>query len=272
MLYYFRDSLKKWFYQRKIKPTYDRVMDTFEEKVLPGYVETRPKLMVQLRKEDLPKESPFGYILVPPEDAEKVMPFLVSYVPLNSSLRIIRTLFEEKMRLALFDYLSYKLGIKINCPEIAVKFRDRALRDYPEEYKTIEKLDSDEKLTGIILEEAFMRIKKCHGQPSTSDVEEFSLLVKKIAEIDIAVVRIGDLSSQSYVKKILEMEKSVVLLARGLYVNKAIEVASRLLEKDYEYFSSEELGLQNPELGIWHFRHPPPEHDVPLIRIWLKRK
>ena len=247
-------------------------METFEKKVLPEYVETRPKLIVQLKKEDLPEEPPFGYIFVPPQDAETAIRFLVSYVPLNSSLRIIRALFDEKMRHALFDYLSYKLGMEINRPEIAIKFRDKALKEYPEEYKTIEKLDSEEKLTGIILEEAFIRIKKCRGKPSTSDIEEFSLLVKKIAEMDIAVMRIGESSPQVYAKQILQKECSVVLLARGLYISTAIEVANILIEEGYEYFSSDELGFQNPELGVWHFYYPPPEHDVPLIRIWLKKK
>jgi len=249
------------------------MLDKFEKEVLPEYVETRPKLLVQLKEEDdLKEEPPFGYICIPAEEPEKVIKVLLTYIPVNSSLRIIRTLFEKKMNNALFDYLSYKLAIKTGHPEIAVKFRDKALEEYPQEYKTIEKLDRDGKLTSVVLEEAFLRIRKCHGEPSTSDIEEFSLLVKKIAEMDISVVRIGETSPQTYVKQILQKKGSVVLLARGLYVTKAIEIANRLLEEGYEYYSSEELGFHNPELGVWHFYHPPPEHDVPLIRIWLKKE
>jgi len=40
-------------------------MDTFENDVLPDYVETRPKLEIQLERGDMPKEPAFGYICVP---------------------------------------------------------------------------------------------------------------------------------------------------------------------------------------------------------------
>ena len=88
--------------------------------------------------------------------------------------------------------------------------------------------------------------------------------------MDVAIVRIGDLSPQIYVDRILEMKKPIVLLARGLNIINAIKVSSKLTEMGYEYIPKEELGLSNPETGIWQFKHPPPEHERPFIRIWLR--
>jgi len=268
LLYLFRKRIKKWWYSRKIKPIYNSMMDTFEKKVLPDYVETRPKLEVQLEKSDIPEKPPFGYICVPAENLEAATKILLTFIPVNSSLRIIRMLFNEKLKKALFDYLSYKLAVEYERQEIAVEFRDKALREYPEEYKIIEKLDRDEKLTSVVLAEAFLRIRKTHGNPSSSDMEEFSLLVKKIAEMDVAIIRIGDLSAQLYVDRILQMKKPVVLLARGENVNNAKKVSNKLTEIGYKLIPEKELGLQNPETGTWQFKHPPPDHEKPFIRIW----
>lgn len=90
--------------------------------------------------------------------------------------------------------------------------------------------------------------------------------------MDITVIRIGEAPVQNYVDKALEKRRTAVLLARGLFINKAIKVADKLLEIGFEYYSPKELELPNPEVGIWHFKYPPPEHDIPLMRIWLKLK
>lgn len=97
----------------------------------------------------------------------------------SNSLRGIRILFDEKLRKSLFNYLSYRLGLGTNQPERAVKFRDRAINEYPDVYGAIEKLYDEGKLTGIILDEAIIQFRKCKGKPSTSDMKEFSTLVKK---------------------------------------------------------------------------------------------
>lgn len=270
LIYFFRDRIKKWFFARKIKPVYDSIMSAYEEKVLPGYIDEKPKIKVQLRKEDLPSEPVFGYIFVPAEDIERGINMLLTCVPVSSSLRGIRLLFDEKLRKSLFNYLSYKLCIETGRPEVAVRFRDKALKDCTKEYETIEKLYGEGKLTLIILNEAVIRYRKSKGKPSTSDVKEFSRLVRKLVEIDVKVIRIGDNPTRYYVKKAIEGKRGTVLLARGHYINKAVEVADILREKGFELYKSDELGFSNPEIGTWHFIHPE-EHDVPLQRIWLKR-
>mgnify|MGYP000719329910 CR=1 FL=1 len=154
--------------------------------------------------------------------------------------------------------------------DIAVKFRDAAMRDHPEDYKVIERLYEDGKLTGILLNEAIVRLKKARGKISISDVEEFSTLARKLAEIDVKLIRIGPESDQYYIERILKEKQGVVLLARGKNIEKAIKVATQLCERDFEFFSQDELGFSNPEIGSWIFLYPK-ERTVPLMRIWLKR-
>jgi len=272
IIYFSRDRIRKWLYRRKIIPVYESMVTVYEEKVLPDYIETRPEIRVQLKKEDITLEPKFGYIFVPIDDVERGIDVLLACIPVSSSLRGIRILFDEKLRKSLFNYLSYRLGLEANQPERAVKFRDRAINEYPDEYDAIEKLYEEGKLTGIILDEAITRFRKCKGKPSTSDMKEFSTLVKKLAKMDITLIRIGEASVQNYVDKAVEKRRGTVLLARGYFINKAIEVADKLSEKGFEHYPPNELGLPNPEVGIWHFEYPPPGHDVPLMRIWLRLK
>ncbi len=269
--YLLRDRIKKWYWKRyKIKPVYEPMMSMYEEKVLPEYVELRPEIKVQLKKEDLPIEHPFGYIFLPTEDIERGIDVLLAFIPVSSSLKRIRILFDEKLRKSLFSYLSYRLGLETGFEDRAVRFRDIAISQYPEEYKIIEKLYETGKLTGIILIEAAIRIRRAKGKPSTSDLNEFSRLVGKLVELDVTVMRIGEESVESYVERVLEGEYGVVLLSRGRHIQKAVEVSNQLCEKGFELYRSEELGFPNPEIGKWLFLEPE-EHEVPLQRIWLKR-
>lgn len=244
----------------------------YDEEILPEFVETKPKLKVVKRKEELPAELPFGYIFVPEGEEELIWSTLIAYIPVSASLKRIRILFDESLRKSMFDFLSYQLGLKLGKEEIAVSFRDNALKDRPEDFQTMEKLYNDGKLTYVILAEASIRMRKTMGHPSVSDVEEFSTLVRKIAEVDAEILRIGKGRTSYYVENALKKKRGVILLARGYYINTAIEVADQLCQKGWKKFSQGELGFSNPEEGIWYFERPKKHKQIGFMRIWLKKE
>jgi len=272
ILYYCRDQIRKLLFSHRVKPFIKQALSTYEEKVLPEYVEAKPKVKVVLKKEDMPTEHPFGYIFIPAGQEELLWDILVTVVPISSSLKSIRVLFDENLRKSLFDLLSYRLGLELGKEDIAVKFRDQAIALRPDDYETMEKLYEGGKLTAIILLEASIRLRKTRGKPSVSDVKEFSTLVRKIAEIDAVVVRVGDKPVQAYVEESLEKKAGIILLARGAYISKAVDIANQLSEKGFEMFSEKELGFPNPETGTWEFIEPKKKEKVSFMRIWLKRK
>ena len=271
IIYYCRDTLKKWLFKRKVNPLLKKALSTYEEKVLPEYVEEKPKLKVVLKKEELPTEYPFGYIFIMPGQEELLWDILVTVVPISSSLKSIRILFDENLRKSLFDHLSYKLGLELGKEDIAVKFRDQAMALRPNDYETIEKLYNGGKLTAIILCEASIRLRGTKGKPSISDVKEFSKLVRKIAEIDAVVVRVGEGTVDAYVEECLKKESGIVLLARGKYISKTVDITNRLLTSGFKMFTKKELGFPNPEIGTWEFVQPTTKEKVSFMRIWLKR-
>jgi len=134
----------------------------------------------------------------------------------------------------------------------------------------MEKIYNDGKLTTIILWEASLRFRKTRGNITTSDIEEFSKLVRKIAKIDATVIRIGEGEPQVYVEEIVKTNRNVVLLARGTYISKAVDVTCQLIEKGYELFTQKELGFGNPEIGTWYFEQQ--DKTVSFMRIWLRKK
>lgn len=165
--------------------------------------------------------------------------------------------------------MSYELGMKLGKENLAVKFRDNALNKYKEDFQAMEKIYDDRKLTMIILAEASFRYRRSNGHITSSDVEEFSTLVRKIAKIDATVVRIGRTISYVNIKKILDSKRGVVLLARGKNIPIAIDVSEKLQEKGYTKIPESDLGMPNPETGIWYFEYPKPD-TVPFMRIWLQ--
>jgi len=271
LLYFCRDLIKKSLFARRVKPLLKQTVSIYEEKVLPDYVETKPKLKVVLKKEELPSEHPFGYIFIAPGEEELLWDILLAVVPISSSLKSIRILFDENLRKSLFDLLSYRLGLELGKEDIAVKFRDQAMAVRPDDYETIEKLYSGGKLTAIILMEASIRLHKTKGKPSASDVKEFSTLVRKIAEIDAEVIRVGEGPAQSYIDEALRRKSGIILLARGDYISKAVEIATALFTKGFQMFSEKELGFPNPEIGTWEFVEPKKKKVVSFMRIWLRR-
>lgn len=271
IIYYCRDQIRKWAFAQRVKPLVKQVLSTYEEKVLPEYIEAKPKLKVVLKKEDIPTEHPFGYIFIRVGQEELLWDILLTVVPISSSLKSIRVLFDENLRKSLFDLLSYRLGLELGQEDIAVKFRDQAMALRPEDYEKMEKLYGGGKLTAIILLEASIRLRKTKGKPSISDVKEFSTLVRKIAEIDAVVVRVGDKPNQAYVDEALEKKCGIILLARGGYICKAVDIANLLRTKGFQMFSEKELGFPNPEIGTWQFAQPAKKEVVSFMRIWLKR-
>jgi len=272
-VFYFRDKIRKVLFVSRIKPIIKKLMSTYEEKVLPEYVEITPQIKGVIKKEDLPEEPTYGYIFLPIEGGESlVADILLTNIPVVSSLKKIRLLFDENLRKTLFDYLSYRLGIESGREDLAVKFRDKAIQRSAGDYEVIEKLYEDGKLTGIVLNEALIRLRKEEGKPSISSVTEFSKLVRKLAEIDAVVIRIGKAPVNVYVDQALkEKHKGVVLLARGDFISKATDVTNELQKRGFRLFSSQELGFENPEIGTWIFLRPK-EHAVSLMRVWLKRE
>lgn len=269
MLYYCRDRIRKWMFARRAKPLLERALSTYERRVLPEYVEAKPKLKVVLKTNDIPTEHPFGYIFIAAGQEELLWDSLLAVVPISSSLKSIRVLFDENLRKSLFDLLSYKLSLELGKEDIAVKFRDQALSLRRKDYETVEKLYEGGKLTAIILFEASIRLRKTRGRPSVSDMKEFSTLARKIAEVEAVVVRVGDRLVETYVQESLEKRSGIILLARGWYTSKAVDVANQLREKGFELFSEGELGFPNPEIGTWEFVEPESER-VSFMRIWLK--
>lgn len=267
----FRHKIERWLFARKIKPVFDPIMAAYREEILPEYVEKTPEIRVVLRKEDIPSGDLFGYIFVSAGQEELASTIFVTSIPVNSSLRRIRVLFDEDLRRALFDFLSYRLALECGKEDLAVKFRDRGLRMDPEDFQIIEKLYDDGKLTGILLNEAYSRLQRERGKPTTSTIIEFSKLARKMSELDVAIVRIGDGSISSYIQGIKEKRGGAILLARGHYIEKAAVIAEKLRDDSFELYSPSKIGFPNPEIGTWHFLFPE-EKTVPLMRIWLKRK
>jgi len=271
LLYLFRDKIRALIFIRKIKPIFNPMISKYKDDVLPEYTEEIPELKPVIKADDLPKEPPFGYIILPLGREDIALDVFLASIPVSSSLRRIRSLFDETLRKSLFDYLSYNLGIATGNDDKAIKFRDRAVREYPEDYEAIEKLYIDGRLTGIILNEAVIRLRKEKEKPpSLSSVNEFSKLVRKLSKINATLIRIGREPIETYVNKALKEESDVILLARGQNINQAVEVANRLKGEGFELFSEKELEFSNPEIGTWYFLTPR-ENEVSLMRIWLKR-
>lgn len=269
VFFFGRHKIRKWLFRRKVTPKTTEALSVYEKEILPEFVESKLKIIVAKRKEELPAELPFGYIFVPEGEEELIWRTLIAYIPVSASLRRIKILFDESLRKSIFDFLSYQLGLKLGKEEIALSFRDNALRERSEDFQAVEKLYSDGKLTYVILAEASIRMQGTMQQPSVSDIEEFSTLVRKIAEIDATILRIGKWSSSYYVEKALEKKRGVILLARGFYLKTAVEVAEGLRQRGFKNFTQDEIGFQNPEIGIWFFADGA---KVPFMRIWLKKE
>lgn len=266
-----RRRISNWWFGRKVNPKIKQACDIYQKDILPETETIKPKVTLVEEKSAMPSTVPFGYIFIPKGQEEMIWNTLIAYLPINCSLKRIRTLFDQNLRESLFDVLSYQLGMKLGKDEIAVNFRDSSIARHRDDYVAMEKIYSDGKLTTIILLEASIRFKRTGGNITTSDVDEFSKLVRKIAGIDAIVVRIGKQSSQSHAQEILNTERNAILLARGTNIANAVSVAAELMNNRYELFSPEELEFPNPEIGTWYFEGEN-KGAVSFMRIWLKLK
>ena len=139
-IYFFGwNKIRRWWFKRKIRPSFDKSISRYEE-ILPDFVEEKPKIKVIDKDDKIPEDIPFGYIFIPEGEEELIWSTLITYIPVSSSMKGIRILFDENLRKALFDLLSYKLGLKLNMENLAVDFRDNALRKYREDFELIEKM------------------------------------------------------------------------------------------------------------------------------------
>jgi DNA-binding protein len=271
IFYFSRRRISNWWFGRKINPKLKQACDIYQKFILPEYVTVKPKIEVIEEKSEMPAHIPFGYIFIPKGQEELIWDTLIAYLPINCSLKRIRVLFDQSLRESLFDVLSYQLGMKLGKDEVAVVFRDLSLAKHKDDYEAMEKIYSDGKLTTIVLLEASIRFKKTGGNITTSDVDEFSGLVRKIAQINAIVVRVGKQNPTYCCEEIFKTGRNVILLARGTNISGAVMVANELNKKGYELYSQDELELSNPEIGTWHFEGEN-KREVSFMRIWLKSK
>jgi hypothetical protein len=269
IFYFSRRRISNWWFGRKINPKIKQACDTYQKHILPEYVTAKPKIEIVEEKSEMPAHIPFGYIFIPKGQEELIWDTLIAYLPINCSLKRIRVLFDQSLRESLFDVLSYQLGMKLGKDEIAVVFRDSSLAKHKDDYEAMEKIYSDGKLTTIILMEASIRFRRTGGNITISDVDEFSRLVRKIAEVNAIVVRVGKQNPTYYSEEILKAGRNVILLARGRNILGAVEIKDQLIEKGYELYSPDELEFPNPETGTWHFEGEK-RGDTAFMRIWLR--
>jgi hypothetical protein len=266
-----RRRISNWWFGRKITPKVKQACDTYQKYILPETETVKPKITLVEENSAMPSTIPFGYIFIPKGQEELIWNELIAYLPINCSLKRVRVLFDQSLRESLFDVLSYQLGMKLGKDEVAVAFRDSSLAKHKDDYEAMERIYSDGKLTTIVLLEASIRFRRTGGNITISDVDEFSRLVRKIAEINALVVRVGDRNPTYYCEEILKAERNVILLARGSNILRAVKIKDQLVGKGYELYSHDELEFPNPETGTWHFEGEK-KGEKAFMRIWLKVK
>jgi len=271
IFYFSRRRLSNWWFGRKITPKVKQACDTYQKYILPETETVKPKITLVEEKSAMPSAIPYGYIFIPKGQEELIWNELITYLPINCSLKRVRVLFDQNLRESLFDVLSYQLGMKLGKDEIAVAFRDSSLAKHKDDYEAMERIYSDGKLTTIVLMEASIRFRRTGGNITTSDVDEFSRLVRKIAEIDAIVIRIGNQNPTLCSEEILKTGRNVILLARGTNIVRAVDIEDKLIEKGYELYSQDELAFPNPEIGTWYFEGEA-KAEKAFMRIWLKLK
>lgn len=251
--------------RRKVKPKLAEVYKTYCDEITPIYVETKPRLTVSDKK---PAEGPFGTIFVTPEEVPVIDNTFIISLPPACSLRQIRVLFDTNLRRALFDYLAWRLALKLKRENFATKIYDRAMEKYKEEFSIVSKLHEERKLTEVVLQEALRRIRKYTtlADISPDDINEFSLIVRDWAKRDFGLTTIGDEKLETYTEYIirdLKRHKEALVLALGAKITKAIDVTEMCKRKV--------KGIETKiEIDSWFF--PTEKRTVSAIRIWLKRK
>jgi hypothetical protein len=249
--------------KRKIKPHLDEITESYRQEI-GQYVETVPMLIVSDKK---PKESCYGVIFVTPEEIDAVEQVFLINIPPACSLRKIRLLFDPNLKRALFDFFSWRLAIRRKREDIGSKILDNAIKNYAKDFKTIQKLHEEEKLSEIVLQEALRRLRKYKNlaKISPDDVNEYSKIVREWGERKFKLVLVGPGAVEDYTEKIasyLTIQGEVLALARGSYV-KRLDKVCELCTKAIKplYIKSED--------DVWYYVEK--DSTAPVRRIWFRR-
>ncbi len=258
-----RKRLRFYWIRRKIQPRLEQITQSYKEEI-GEYLETFPKLVVSDRK---PQEEPYGFIFITPEEIDAVEQVFLISIPPACSLRKIRLLFDANLKRAFFDYFSWRLAIGRKREDIASKILDNSLKNYPQDFKAIQKLQEENKLGAISLQEALRRLRKYKDltKISPDDIAEYSAIVREWAERDFGLVLVGRKSPEEYVDAIshaLSTHKEVLALARGDPV-KRLTKASELCQQAIKPVYIKREG------GEWYFVEK--EDTQPVLRIWFRR-
>jgi len=254
-----------WFFwlKRKIEPRLDEMTKAYQQEI-GQYFETVPRLVVSDKKQ---QESPYGVIFVAPEEIDIVEQVFLLNIPPACSLRKVRLLFSPTLKRALFDFFSWRLAMRRKREDIASKILDNAMTNYPREFRTIQRLHEEEKLSAIVLQEALRRLRKYKdlAKISPDDIEEYSKIVGEWAERDFQLVLVGEKPLETYTEAIevgLSGHKEVLALARGGHV-KRLRKVDELCQKAIRplYAKSEE--------DEWYLVES--DNTLPVLRIWFRR-
>jgi len=254
----------RFFWLRsKIEPRLRELTETYRDEI-GEYFETTPRLVVSDRRQE---EKPYGIIFITPEEIDVVEQVFLLNIPPACSLRKVRLLFNPLLKAALFDYFSWRLALRRKREDIASKILDNAMTSYSREFRVIQKLHEEEKLSAIVLQEALRRIRKYKDltKISPDDVDEYSKIVKEWAERDFQLVLVGDKSLEAYSEAIsqgLSGHREILALARGNYVKrlkKADELCIQAIKPLYTRSEEDE----------WY--RVERDDTLPVLRIWFRR-
>lgn len=254
----------RFFWLRhKIEPHLNEMTKTYREEI-GEYFETTPRLVVSDRRHE---EKPYGIIFITPEEIDVVEQVFLLNIPPACSLRKVRLLFNPLLKAALFDYFSWRLALRRKREDIASKILDNAMTSYSREFKVIQKLHEEEKLSVIVLQEALRRLRRYKDltKISPDDVDEYSKIVKEWAERDFQLVLVGDKPPEAYCEAIsqgLSGYTEVLALARGSNVKrlrKVDELCTQVIKPLYTRSEEDE----------WY--RVERDDTLPVLRIWFRR-
>jgi hypothetical protein len=249
--------------KRKITPRLNQITTEYQQEI-GEYVETIPKLVVSDKK---PGEEPYGFIFITPDEIDAVEQVFLISIPPACSLRRIRLLLDVNLKRAFFDYFSWRLAISRKREDVASKILDNAMRTYPDDFRAMQKLHEENKLSAIALQEALRRLRKYKDLKNISpdDINEYSKIVREWARRDFDLVLVYQNPADDYVAEInrsLARNREVLALARGSYV-KRLEKASDICQK-----TSMGSLYTTRETDVWYSVEQ--EDTMPVLRVWFK--
>ncbi len=256
-------KLRFYWIKRKIEPHLRQIAESYKEEI-GEYVESIPKLVVADKK---PQEDPYGFIFITPEEVDAVEQVFLISIPPACSLRKIRLLFDTNLKRAFFDYFSWRLALRRKREDIASKIQDNALAKYPKDFKAIQRLHEEQKLSAIALQEALRRLKRYKDltKISPDDIAEYSQIAREWAERDFGLVLVGSKEPEDYaeaITRVLSKHSEALGLARGdnaKRLTKACGLCQQAMKPLYT----------KQETDQWYYIEK--DDTVPVLRIWFKR-